>query len=116
MQMPITIPTAIRLFYKTLEAHRQPHAQSQSGGEDPFVSRQVMLVHDLIGEVIASSPSNLSKASQMRKSYSEVAPDVFVELLASLAGQGLLTDKLWNSLRLKTREMQQESVVYGVRQ
>ena len=52
----------------------------------------------------------------MRKSYSEVAPDVFVELLASLAGQGLLTDKLWNSLRLKTREMQQESVVYGVRQ
>ena len=115
MQMPITIPTAIRLFYKTLEAHRQPHAQSQSGG-DPFVSRQVMLVHDLIGEVIASSPSNLSKASQMRKSYSEVAPDVFVELLASLAGQGLLTDKLWNSLRLKTREMQQESVVYGVRQ
>ena len=115
MQMPITIPTAIRLFYKTLEAHRQPHALSHSGG-DPFVSRQVMLVHDLIGEVLTSSPSNLSKASQMRKSYSEVAPDVFVELLASLAGQGLLTDKLWNSLRLKTREMQQESVVYGVRQ
>ena len=115
MQMPITIPTAIRLFYKTLEAHRRPHAQSQLGG-DPFVSRQVMLVHDLIGEVLTSSPSNLSKASQMRKSYSEVAPDVFVELLASLAGQGLLTDKLWNSLRLKTREMQQESVVYGVRQ
>lgn len=115
MQMPITTPTAIRLFYNGLETHRRPHAQSQSGG-DPFVSRQVMLVHDLIGEVIASSPSNLSKASQMRKSYCEVAPDVFVELLASLAGQGLLTDKLWNSLRLKTREMQQESVVYGVRQ
>ena len=115
MQMPITIPTAIRLFYKTLEAHRQPHALSHSGG-DPFVSRQVMLVHDLIGEVLTSSPSNLSKASQMRKSYSEVAPDVFVELLASLAGQGLLSDKLWSSLRLKAREMQQESVVYGVRQ
>ena len=115
MQMPITTPTALRFFYKTLETHRRPHAQSQSGG-DPFVSRQVMLVHDLIGEVIASSPSNLSKASQMRKSYSEVAPDVFVELLASLAGQGLLSDKLWNALRLKTREMQQESVVYGVRQ
>ena len=115
MQMPITIPTAIRLFYKTLEAHRQPHALSHSGG-DPFVSRQVMLVHDLIGEVLTSSPSNLSKASQMRKSYSEVAPDVFVELLASLAGQGLLSDKLWSSVRLKAREMQQESVVYGVRQ
>ena len=115
MQMPITIPTAIRLFYKTLEAHRQPHGLSHSGG-DPFVSRQVMLVHDLIGEVLTSSPSNLSKASQMRKSYSEVAPDVFVELLASLAGQGLLSDKLWSSLRLKAREMQQESVVYGVRQ
>ena len=115
MQMPITIPTAIRLFYKTLEAHRRPHAQSQLGG-DPFVARQVMLVHDLIGEVLTSSPSNLSKASQMRKSYSEVAPDVFVELLASLAGQGLLSDKLWSSLRLKAREMQQESVVYGVRQ
>ena len=115
MQMPITTPTAIRFFYKTLETHRRPHAQSQSGG-DPFVSRQVMLVHDLIGDVIASSPSNLSKASQMRRSYSEVAPDVFVELLASLAVQGLLSDKLWSSLRLKAREMQQESVVYGVRQ
>ena len=115
MQMPITTPTAIRFFYKTLETHRRPHARSQSGG-DPFVSRQVMLVHDLIGEVIASSPSNLSKESQMRKSYSEVAPDVFVELLASLAGQGLLSDKLWSSLRLKAHEMQQESVVYGVRQ
>ena len=115
MQMPITIPTAIRLFYKTLEAHRQPHALSHSGG-DPFVSRQVMLVHDLCGGILPSSPSNLSKASQMSKSHSEVAPDVFVELLASLAGQGLLSDKLWSSLRLKAREMQQESVVYGVRQ
>ena len=115
MQMPITIPTAIRLFYKTLEAHRRPHAQSQLGG-DPFVSRQVMLVHDLCGGILPSSPSNLPKASQMSKSYSEVAPDVFVELLASLAGQGLLSDKLWSSLRLKAREMQQESVVYGVRQ
>jgi len=115
MQVPITIPTAIRLFYKTLEVHRQPHAQSQLG-EDPFVARQVMLVHDLCGGMLPSSPSNLSKASQMRKSYSEVAPDVFVELLASLAGQGLLSDKLWSSLRLKAHEMQQESVVYGVRQ
>ena len=115
MQMPITIPTAIRLFYKTLEAHRQPHALSHSGG-DPFVARQVMLVHDLCGGMLPSSPSNLSKASQMRKSYSEVAPDVFVELLASLAGQGLLSDKLWSSLRLKAREMQQEAVVYGARQ
>ena len=52
----------------------------------------------------------------MRKSYSEVAPDVFVELLASLAGQGLLSDKLWSSLRLKAREMQKETVLYGVRQ
>ena len=70
-----------------------------------------MLVHDLIGEVIASSPSNLSKTSQMRKSYSEVPPDVFVELLASLAGQGLLSDKLWSSLRLKAHEMQKETVL-----
>ncbi len=75
-----------------------------------------MLVHDLCGGILPSSPSNLSKASQMSKSYSEVAPDVFVELLASLAGQGLLSDKLWSSLRLKARDMQQESVVYGVRQ
>ena len=115
MYMPVTIPTAVRVFYNDLETHRRPHAHSQSGG-DPFVSRQVMLVHDLCGGILPSSPSNLSKASQMRKSYSEVAPDVFVELLASLAGQGLLSDKLWNSLRLKTREMQQESVVYDVRQ
>ena len=74
-----------------------------------------MLVHDLRGGMLASSPSNLSKASQMRKSYSEVTPDVFVELLASLAGQGLLSDELWNSLRLKAHSMQQESVVYGLR-
>ena len=47
----------------------------------------------------------------MRKSYSEVAPDVFVELLASLAGQGLLSDKLWSSLRLKAHEMQKETVL-----
>ena len=77
-------------------------------GEDTFISRQVMLVHDLIKEVIGGSPNNLSKTSQMRKSYSEVAPDVFLELLASLTGQGLLSYKLWNSLRLKTHEMQQE--------
>ena len=115
MYMPVTIPTAVRVFYNDLETHRRPHAHSQSGG-DPFISRQVMLLHDVIGEVLASSPSNLSKASQMRKSYSEVAPDVFVELLASLAGQGLLSDKLWSSLRLKAHEMQQESVVYDVRQ
>jgi len=115
MQMPVTIPTAVRVFYNDLEAQRRPHAQRQSVGES-FISRQVMLLHDVIGEVLASSPSNLSKASQMRKSYSEVAPDVFVELLASLAGQGLLSDKLWSSLRLKAHEMQQESVVYGVRQ
>lgn len=75
-----------------------------------------MLVHDLIKEVIGCSPNNLSKTSQMRKSYSEVAPDVFLELLASLTGQGLLSYKLWNSLRLKTHEMQQESEFYGVRQ
>ena len=110
MQVPVTIPTAIRVFYNDLEAHRRPHAQSQAVGE-PFISRQVMLVHDLIGEVLASSPSNVSKASQLRKSYSEVAPDVFVELLASLAGQGLLSDKLWSSLRLKAHEMQKETVL-----
>ena len=59
MHMPLTIPTAVRVFYNDLEAQRRPHAQRQSVGES-FISRQVMLLHDVIGEVLASSPSNLS--------------------------------------------------------
>jgi hypothetical protein len=101
MQNPVSIPSALRAFYKGL-VKSDSLPTGDGSVEDSFIAGQVMLVNDLIGEVRGRSVSSLHKTAEMSKSLSQVEPIEFAASLAYLAEKGLITDEVCSALRLKS--------------
>jgi len=104
MQNPVSIPSALRAFYKGL-GETGSFRKDEGSVLDSFISGQVMLVNDLISNERGSAVSSLSKTAEMCKGLSQVEPIVFAASLAYLAEKGLITDEVCSTLRLKSLQL-----------
>ena len=104
MQNPVSIPSALRAFYKGL-GETGSFRKDEGSVLDSFISGQVMLVNDLISNERGSAVSSLSKTAEMCKGLSQVEPIVFAESLAYLAEKGLITDEVCSALKLKSLQL-----------